>query len=403
MRAQEAEARADDLEARIAELEAKAAFRHAEDARLHCDAAARALAAEAAAIASSDRAREAERRAGELAARVETLEREAVERQLDDNYVQAVSAERTKALEREKAVLEARLESALSQTAAAEATAASAEGRGRELERRCADLERRAEAAERAQSQGSTAVVSPQQEANGAWSRNDEQLRDALQRIRIYEVERASSALLLEDLSRRYDEAASALSSGCAELGRTQALLRCEQRIAEQLRCVERSFYSCCSFPFPCLNCVCLPSREELRALRRSPDVDRTCGPERRSMCGPALTDSNAPCGHVVRRAVEMLEEGLRSTCLAAPRASFSYDGGGVRSEVDELLGFLGLGHYAGALRREDVTSLSMLAQLSEAELTSLGVCSAAARMQMRASARGLQALVDRARDARRY
>jgi colicin import membrane protein len=234
VRAREAEARADYMAARVAGLEAA---RWADDDQRHVDAGARALAAKATAAALAAGAREAGRRTGELVARVDALEREAVERQLDDNYVQAVSAERAKGLERDKTDLEARLGSALAQATTAEAAAAAADGRVRELERRCAELVGRAEAAERAQSQGSTAVVSPQQEASGAWSQNDEQLGNALHHIRIYEVERVSAALLLEDLSSRYDEAAAALTSGSAELERTQAVLRCEQRISEQLRC----------------------------------------------------------------------------------------------------------------------------------------------------------------------
>ena len=143
-------------------------------------------------------------------------------------------------------------------------------------------------------------------------------------------------------------------------------------------------------------------NREETRPLRLSPNADRPGGPARRTPGSPAATDTGAPCGHAVRRAVEVLTEGLRATCSAAPCVSYSYGGGGVRSEVDEVLWFLGLGHYARALRREDVTGLSMLAQLTESDLAGLGVCSAAARMQMRTVARGLQALVDRARDERR-
>jgi hypothetical protein len=139
-----------------------------------------------------------------------------------------------------------------------------------------------------------------------------------------------------------------------------------------------------------------------MRVLRQSPDAHRSGGRARLTPGSPAVKDAGAPCGHAVRRAVEVLAEGMRVTCSASPCTSFSYGGGGVRSEVDEVLGFLGLGHYAGALRREDVTALSMLAQLSESDLAGLGVCSAAARMQMRAVARGLQALVDRARDERR-
>jgi hypothetical protein len=144
---------------------------------------------------------------------------------------------------------------------------------------------------------------------------------------------------------------------------------------------------------------VYVRSREETRALRLSPNADRSGGLVRSIPGSPAATDT---CGHAVRRAVEVLTEGLRATCSAAPCVSLSYGGGGVRSEVDEVLGFLGLGHYAGALRREEVTGLSMLAQLTESDLASLGVCSAAARMQLRAVARGLQALVDRARDEQR-
>ena len=69
---------------------------------------------------------------------------------------------------------------------------------------------------------------------------------------------------------------------------------------------------------------------------------------------------------------------------------------------MDELLGYLGLDHYAGSLRREDVTSLSTLAQFGDAELEGLGVSSAAARLLIRSTARGLQVLVDRSYDERR-
>ena len=312
-RMREAEARADDMTARVAGLEGQSVARRADDDRRYGDAGARALAAEAAAAASAACAREAERRARELAARVDALEREAVERQLDDNYVQAVSAERAKALERDKADLEARLETAISQAATAEAAAAAAGGRGRELERRCAELVVRAEAAERAQSQGSTAVVSPQQEASGAWSRNDEQLRDALQRIRIYEVERASAALLLGDLSRRYDEAAAALSSGCAELARTQALLRCEQRIAEQLRCdptLARTLHPfscispcsspCCAFALLHLIHWCQPPHFTHLVLISMVGTGRRCG-----HCASRPTRSGPAAWHAVPQAAQ--------------------------------------------------------------------------------------------------
>jgi hypothetical protein len=142
-------------------------------------------------------------------------------------------------------------------------------------------------------------------------------------------------------------------------------------------------------------------NREEMQALqvRQSPDADRSGGPARHALGSSAAMNVVAPCGHAVRRAVEVLAECLRATCSAAPCTSFLYGGGGARSEVDEVLEFLGLGHYAWALRREDVTGLSMLAQLSESDLAGLGVCSVAARMQMRTVARGLQALIDRARD----
>lgn len=71
------------------------------------------------------------------------------------------------------------------------------------------------------------------------------------------------------------------------------------------------------------------------------------------------------------------------------------------RSEVDELLQYLGLSHYAGALRREDVTSLATLAQLGDSDLEGLGVSSAAARLLIRTAAKGLQVLVDRSYDER--
>ena len=235
LRAREVEERAATLVLRVAELEQRAEAEKAKDARLLIESRSRAIEAGAVADAveaATARAQAAERRNEELVARIELMEREAVERQLDDNYVQAVAAERAKALEKDKADLEGRLADALRQAATAEAST----GRIRELERRLVELHSRAEAAERAQSQVSTAVVSPQQEASGAFPGLDEALRDARQRIRIFEVERTSTALLLEDLSRRYDETAAALASSCSELARTQALLRCEQRLAEQLR-----------------------------------------------------------------------------------------------------------------------------------------------------------------------
>ena len=241
---EEADARALLLTARVSELERKeeeatAAVTAALKPKLEDVSMTKALqAAEEKAAASAERANAAERRCEELMVRVDVLEREAVERQLDDNYVQAVAAERAKVLEKDKADLEVRLADALCRAATAEAQVGTGNTRVRDLERRCVELLARAEAAERAQSQGSTVVVSPQQEACGGWSGQDEALRDALQRIRIFEVERTSAALLLEDLSRRCDEAAAALASSCSELARTQALLRCEQRLSEQLRCV---------------------------------------------------------------------------------------------------------------------------------------------------------------------
>ena len=148
--------------------------------------------------------------------------------------------------------------------------------------------------------------------------------------------------------------------------------------------------------------------REDLRLIRRPAELDTnfSLGKSPVSAGSGSQEKSNGTrvsCskGAAIRRAVETLKEGLQASCSAAPSISFSYTASEKWSEVDELLMFLGLGHYAGALRREDVTSLSVLAQLSDAELESLGVRSSAPKLLIRTAARGLQVLIDRSHDER--
>ena len=68
---------------------------------------------------------------------------------------------------------------------------------------------------------------------------------------------------------------------------------------------------------------------------------------------------------------------------------------GGGGGEAEGLLGLLGLGRFAGILRREEVRTVRELARLSESELAEMGVVTYAARAQMVAAARGLRALLD--------
>jgi hypothetical protein len=135
------------------------------------------------------------------------------------------------------------------------------------------------------------------------------------------------------------------------------------------------------------LNC-----REELREVRSSSPFH-----SKASLAGFA---HHQACGDIIGYVVEELLMRLGG-CSAA---SGCYFGGGAaaRSEVDELLGFLGLGHYAALLRREDVVSIAVLARLGDRQLEAAGVCSSASRLLLLGAARGLQILMDRAIEAAR-
>ena len=87
----------------------------------------------------------------------------------------------------------------------------------------------------------------------------------------------------------------------------------------------------------------------------------------------------------MVRRVAETFKDGLKRVCRP------EYGCQELRTEVDEIAWFLGLGHHAEALRREDVTTLAVLARMSDADMASAGVYSAAARLLLRTAAKGLQ------------
>lgn len=155
--------------------------------------------------------------------------------------------------------------------------------------------------------------------------------------------------------------------------------------------------------------------RDEIRTLRRSSEkqaADNICDlsflstsdgtNKSESACNLSRAGRLREYGAVIRESVLVLLDGFRAACPAAPLTSFSYSNFAQRTEVDELLTYLGLAHYSGALRREDVMSLSSLAQLKDSDLEVLGVSSAAARLLIQTAARGLQVLVDRSYDERR-
>jgi hypothetical protein len=81
----------------------------------------------------------------------------------------------------------------------------------------------------------------------------------------------------------------------------------------------------------------------------------------------------------------------VRRLCSAAGE-------GGGESEVEALLGCLGLRHHAAALAREEVATVAALAQCSPEHLRLAGVPSLGARAVILDAARGLRALADAAR-----
>jgi predicted nuclease with TOPRIM domain len=182
----------------------------------------------------------------DLQSKLEDLERESsirsqdlshsIQRVFEEQRQQAWSSARLRELETENGDAKARLDEVLRQAEASTAQLVSSTARAQELERRCAELQAKVEALERVRSQSCTAAVSPHQEPEGGPAKPDEQLRDAVQRIRIFEVERTNTAFLLDDLARRYSDAAESLASGAAELERAQAMLRYEQEVSDKLR-----------------------------------------------------------------------------------------------------------------------------------------------------------------------
>ena len=104
--------------------------------------------------------------------------------------------------------------------------------------------------------------------------------------------------------------------------------------------------------------------------------------------------------GSVVLLAVETLLYGMRGRRRAAAHGAAGGQRGGW-TEVGELAGFLGLGHYAEALAQEEVLTMATLARLETRELERVGLRSKPGQQLLLTAARGLQVLVDRYHDMR--